>query len=816
MSPVRKALDSWGLKPIILACVVPIFILSSFVAVACNYLMAKDNDQKRIEDHIVQRRMDLVFLTNLPSLRIYLMNLKLGLKEEAAFVEEDVQQYLTNYLKNLQPPFGHTLSVVSLQGEELLRIEDGKIFAVHDHSETARYLAGFQESGLGKDLPLRELVREALDGSFVEDTLPVYSEIRNRPLGAIVYQYQIPVQHLTAHSRYVLILNLLLSGVSLFVALAIIYFALGNIIKPLNHLTKATQEMLDGDLSKAIRMEGRGETRTLAAAFEALRQRLEKQIKDLQNNTRELEAIIDFFPEATLIIDRDKRVLFWNQAIEEMTGCPREQMVGKGGLEYALPFYGEKQPVLINIAFDSAVQPQDPSNDLARYTGLRRQGNRISGTAWCPVVRGQNRLLSATASALYDDQGNVLGAIECIRDITEFYLMEQEKEQLQAQLLHAQKMEAIGTLAGGIAHDFNNLNQAIYGYTELLLMDPGTTEAVQRKLKAIKQSSERASELTRQLLVFSRKLKGELRSVDLNRQVEETYTLLQRTIPKMVDIELRLADELVMVHADPNQLEQIIMNLAINARDAMPEGGKLIIETANVHPEEKCGKQHRLTNPGSHVLLAITDTGHGMDQETLEHIYEPFFTTKETGKGTGLGLAMVYGIVKSHGGSIACTSEIGRGTRFEIALKPAPGIEEVPSGGVQTMGMGNGEVILLVDDEDLVREYGEELLTQCGYSVYAVADAETALELYRQKKDQIDLIILDMIMPGMGGKKCLEELLKINPQVRVIVASGYSPPDAEGVEMIPGAKCFISKPYRMHEMLQALYDALRGDFGPVP
>ena len=424
---------------------------------------------------------------------------------------------------------------------------------------------------------------------------------------------------------------------------------------------------------------------------------------------------------------------------------------------------------------------------------------------------GKERLISFHNTAIRDPNGQIVGVLLSGEDITERKLAEEEKEKLESQLLHAQKMEAVGTLAGGVAHDFNNLLQAILGYSDLLLLGKNKDEPGYRELQEIRRAGQRASELTLQLLTFSRKVESRLRPVDLNYEVKQVEKLLKRTIPKMIKIELHLADTLSTINADPAQMEQVVMNLGVNARDAMPEEGKLIIETENATLDEEYCKTHLGGTPGDYVLLTISDTGHGMDKETLEHIFEPFYTTKETGKGTGLGLAMVYGIVKSHNGYIMCYSEPGEGTAFKIympAIEQETELEEIKE---EEMPVGGTETILLVDDEETIREIGENTITRFGYKVITAPDGESALELYREKKNKIDLIILDLIMPGMGGRKCLEKLLKINPQTRVLIASGYSVNGPTKGALEAGAKDFIRKPYDVNQMLKAIRETLDKD-----
>jgi PAS domain S-box-containing protein len=398
------------------------------------------------------------------------------------------------------------------------------------------------------------------------------------------------------------------------------------------------------------------------------------------------------------------------------------------------------------------------------------------------------------------------------RDITERKEADKEKEKMQIQLRQAQKMEAVGTLAGGIAHDFNNLLQAVQGYTQLLLLRKDGDDDGQRELQQIVRAATRGAELTQQLLTFSRKTESELQPIDFNRELENVRLLLERTIPKMIEVEFRLAEDLKMVNADPGQVEQILMNLAVNAKDAMPDGGKLIVETADVILDKDYCKIHRVANPGNYVQLTVTDTGHGIDEMIREHIFEPFYTTKETGKGTGLGLATVYGIVKSHNGHLVCHSEPDEGTTFKIYLPTIDSTEESRQAEEHvTAPEGGTETILLVDDEESIRTLGTQILEKFGYTVLSAADGESALQIYRKEQEKIDLVILDLIMPGMGGKLCLVELLKINLEAKVAIASGYSP-DGDTREILKrGAKGFISKPYDLRQVLKVVREVLDED-----
>ncbi|CAB1078803.1 hypothetical protein D1AOALGA4SA_6530 [Olavius algarvensis Delta 1 endosymbiont] len=398
-----------------------------------------------------------------------------------------------------------------------------------------------------------------------------------------------------------------------------------------------------------------------------------------------------------------------------------------------------------------------------------------------------------------------------VTDISQRRQVEHEKAGLQAQLQHAQKMEAVGTLAGGIAHDFNNLLQAVQGFAEMLLFDKHKSDPGYSELQQISQAAQRGADLTRQLLTFSRKIESEMRPVDLNVLVEKTKILLERTLPRMIAIKLRLAPPGKIVNGDPAQLEQILMNLAVNAKDAMPEGGELILQTASTCLDEAYCQLQPETKPGDYVLLTVSDNGCGMDEETLTNIFDPFYTTKGRAEGTGLGLAMVYGIVKSHGGHIECISGLGVGTSFKIYL---PAINRTPSTGTAARAdllVGGSETILLVDDEQVIRKVGEATLARFGYTVLTAADGRLAVELYRREQERIDLVILDLVMPNMSGKQCLEALLRINPALKVVIASGYSESEHRAGLIQSGARGFVGKPYEAKKLLDAIRQVLDED-----
>lgn len=811
MKAENRGVRNWGLKPLILAWIVPILIANFFFVVLLNYLMARDNDSKRIADHIRQRRMDLVFLTNLPDLRGCLMDLKLALNEEAEFVKEDLQSYLSNYLKNLDPPFPHVLSVVSLEGAEIIRIRNGEITPANRNLVGSPHmkmlLAGKSEQA---SPPPPEFPESSLsDNSRIVDVLPVYDEINNKPIGGIIYEYHVPVALLTKHARDVLMVNLGL-GVSVAVcALMVIYIALANIIRPLNRLTVASQEMLTGDLSKEIEVQGWGETRLLATTFEAMRQRLKSQFEQLEDNARRLMGIIDFLPDATLIIDKHRKVLFWNKAIEEMTGYSRDRILGKYDSECAIPFYGERGSILVGIAIEGALRGDTCEDTAKKYMELKNVGNILTGSAWCPTLKGEKRLLSATASVLYDEEGEIWGAIESIRDVTSHHRTLQEKEHLQTQLFQSQKMEAVGRLAGGVAHDFNNLLTAIMGYAGITKMKLAGDDPLRRNVDEILNAANRAATLTGQLLAFSRKQILQPQVVDLNNIVASIEKMLRRLIGEDIELLTALGSLLGAVKVDPGQIEQVIMNLAVNARDAMPHGGKLTIETDNVFLDESYAREHSEVIPGGYVMLGVSDNGVGMDPKTILHIFEPFFTTKGHERGTGLGLSMVHGIVKQSGGHISVYSEPGKGACFKIyfpmvdddvqAFTASAATEETPRGY---------ETILVVEDNDSLRKLAARILSDHGYRVVEAPHGFDALLASEQHEGPIHLMLTDVVMPHMSGNVLAARLATSRPEMKVLYMSGYTDNTIVHHGILDAGLAYLQKPFKLDVLLRKVREVL--------
>jgi len=386
-----------------------------------------------------------------------------------------------------------------------------------------------------------------------------------------------------------------------------------------------------------------------------------------------------------------------------------------------------------------------------------------------------------------------------------------ERRQLESQLRQAQKMEAIGRLAGGVAHDFNNLLMVIKGHTELLLNALEPSHEITRKIEQIDRSADRAAALTRQLLAFSRMQVLQPQIINVNSIIEEMGKLLPRLIGEDIELVIRADEDLGTVRADASQMEQVIMNLAVNARDAMPNGGKLVIETANADLDHGYMASHPLMNPGPYVQLVVTDSGTGMDAETQAHIFEPFFTTKEKGKGTGLGLATVYGIVKQSGGFIWVYSEVGKGTSFKIYL-PRVDQKEDRSGAPHAstdLPMGT-ETVLLTEDEQDVREIAREFLESGGYQVIEAKDGAEAIHLAAQNRGKIQILVTDMVMPGMTGQELAVRLQSEHPGLCVIFMSGYSEHAATEMANADPSVRLLTKPFSRAVILRTVGDILHG------
>jgi len=551
-------------------------------------------------------------------------------------------------------------------------------------------------------------------------------------------------------------------------------------------------------LNHALRRARKSED-SLKESNRALQHNLE-QLAQRESALRESEERFRLLAENVVdiiwILDpNDLHFIYVSPSVERIVGYTPAEMMA---LELDQLVAAEYMEIITEILSSKLEKSRADPSQITR--GEFELHHKNGATVW----------VETTARVLYINWLSTYGIIGITRDIAKRKKADDERKKLQNQLLQAQKMEAVGTLAGGIAHDFNNSLQGILGYTQILIFDKNKADPDLTLLRQIEKAAMWSSELTKQLLTFSRKMESQLRPLDLNQEVRQLEQLLERTLPKMIGIETQLGNDLKIINGDPVQIEQVIMNLSINARDAMPDGGILAFECENTILDDNYCKTHVDVNPGEFVRLSISDTGKGMDTQTLEHIFEPFFTTKGTGEGTGLGLAMVYGIVKNHRGHITCESDPGNGTTFRVYF---PVIEETglrePAQQRETSHTPQGnETILIVDDENFLRDLGQRMLTKFGYGVLTAPDGETAVQIYREQSAQISLVILDLIMPGIGGRNCLDLILEQDPSARVIIASGYSVDGPTKKELESKAKGFISKPFELNQLTRIVRQTL--------
>ena len=522
---------------------------------------------------------------------------------------------------------------------------------------------------------------------------------------------------------------------------------------------------------------------------------------ELRESRQRLSDIIDFLPDATFVIDEEGKVIAWNRAIEVMTGMKASEMLGRGDYEYALPFYGERRPILIDLVL------KHEAEFAAGYEGLARSESILEAEAYVPSLKGERAYLYGKASVLHNSKGRIVGAIESIRDITSRKRAEKEKQTLELQLRQVHKTEAIGTLAGGIAHDFNNILGIIMGYAELARMELSGETTARESIDEVLKAAHRAKGLVRQILDFSRTHEHERKPLHLIPVVKEVLKLLRASLPSSLEMEqtLELPAGGDLILADPTQIHQVLMNLATNAAHAMRgKEGKLRVALAPVIFDALDPTTPVELSPGKYLDLMVEDTGHGMDQPIIERIFDPYFTTKGPGEGTGLGLAVVHGIVKNHGGAIRVFSEPDRGTVFHIYLPVLESVEPAEPEPPPTLP-GGSERILLVDDEEALVRALKKMLETLGYQVTAVTGSREALEIFGGQPDAFDLVITDYTMPKMIGTELAREILKIRPTIPIILSTGFSERlDDEGAAAA-GISALIMKPVSLKGIAELIW-----------
>jgi PAS domain S-box-containing protein len=502
----------------------------------------------------------------------------------------------------------------------------------------------------------------------------------------------------------------------------------------------------------------------------------------LKKSEKEKALILSSLLESVIYIDKKFRIIWANDAASKYIGIMPENLVDK----FCYEAWHKQNKHCRNCPIIKVFKTQQPQQ--------------------AEITTPDGKIWSKRGYPVRDENNQIIGAVQVMLDISENKQMEMEKDKIQAQLLQAHKMEAIGTLAGGIAHDFNNLLTAINGCIDLSLIKIDKDNPIYRELKEVHTATSRAADLTRQLLIFSRKHPTQPIPIDLNKAIENLLKMIKRLIGEDIVIVTNLESKLWTIKTDRSAIEQVIMNLTVNARDAMPEGGNLTIKTENIFLDASYCIGLPDARPGQFIRLTISDTGLGMDKEILHRIFDPFYSTKVPGKGTGLGLSMVYGIVKHHDGWINVYSEPGQGSEFKIYL-PAifdKAIEKIVKPISLDSIKGNGERILIVEDESCVREFTQRALHKNGYVVFSASNVSDAIKLFRKEKGDFQLIFTDVVLPDGSGLELINNLHIKNSKLKILLTSGYTDSKSQWSIINKKGYHFIQKPYALTDLLKAL------------
>jgi two-component system cell cycle sensor histidine kinase/response regulator CckA len=512
-----------------------------------------------------------------------------------------------------------------------------------------------------------------------------------------------------------------------------------------------------------------------------------EKTEELAELKEKYRNILEGIEEGYFEVDLKGNLTFFNDAMCSIFGYTPDELKTRNYREYTAPGTAKK----ISRIFANLYETGRPARVL-NYEIITKDGTK--------------KILYLSASLMRDADRKTIGFRGIVQDVTDQLIAEKQREHLANQMLHAQKMEAIGTLAGGIAHDFNNLLMGFQGNLSLMLLDVDLKHPHHEYLMNMEEYVKRGSELTRQILGFARGGKYEVKPTDLNELLEKSSEMFRRT-KKEIAIHKKFQKDLWSVEVDRGQIEQVMLNLFVNAWQAMPSGGKLFLETENLVLKNDDLRTHYALDAGKYVRISVTDTGTGMDKPTRERIFEPFFTTKEVGSGTGLGLASAYGIIKNHNGNIEVESQLDHGTTFKLYL-PISNKEVLNEGIANGQTYKGRETILLIDDEEMIANTGKKLLEKLGYRVFLAESGQSALKIYERYRDRIGLIILDMIMPGMSGSEVFDHLKATDPSVRVLLSSGYSLSGQASQIMERGCNGFIQKPFNIEQISKKIREIL--------
>jgi PAS domain S-box-containing protein len=589
-------------------------------------------------------------------------------------------------------------------------------------------------------------------------------------------------------------------GVAVCAVLAAVFFGT-RVAAPILRLTESAERVARGDLETQAKISGPREVQALARAFNLMtgqvRETLDGLLVEIGDRTRaegaareseeRVRAFVENALDVILVLDRQGQVMYASPSIERLLGRTAAAVLGENWFDWLAK--DDIEPARARLA--GAVAEDRPVFDQLRV--LHRDGKQ--------------RYVELVGRPAFDVRG-VGGVIVNARDVSDRVRAESERAELEEHLTQARKMEAIGHLAGGVAHDFNNLLTPIIGYTELVRSSLPPSDPIYADLAVVLEAAEGARQLVRQLLAFGRKQALEVRPLDLGEQVRRIEKILRAMIPESIELVLQLPEERVVIRADATQLQQVVLNLVVNAQDAMQKtGGRLLVSVARVERAERDAELE--LDAGSYGVLCVADSGHGIDEQTRARLFEPFFTTKERGKGTGLGLATVYGIVKQHRGAISVISSEGQGATFRVFF---PCTQEVVPPSVERASAfpGRGETVLVAEDDPSVRALVKSVLERNGYRVLVAEDGLAALELARSEKGHIDLLLTDVVMPGMNGRALRDALLGIYPGLPVLFMSGYTGDVLTGLGELDRDVSLVPKPFTPEILLSGVRKLLRG------
>ena len=687
---------------------------------------------------------------------------------------------------------------------------EGRVFASYIRSDMAGRLS----------LPAPQVTGYHFGSDYL--TMFRHVDLNNKPIGVVYVQYDLEELHsrMRRNTSIVIIIVLAVSLITLVLSSRLQRF----ISLPILSLAK-TAKLISQEKRYSLRAEKHGqdeigvlidgfnemlsEIQQRDAELERQRENLEVQVvertaelrganrdllTEIQERTRAEGALrfaektfrdlLETVQLVAILLDREANITFCNDYLLDLTGWQKKEVLGRNWVDMFIPCSERGK---VRLIFSSMLKGEKDY--------LHHENNIMTR-------KGKERMISWNNTVLHDLKGEISGTASIGIDIT-------EQINLEAQLRQAQKMEAVGQLAGGVAHDFNNILTAIIGYGSLLLMKMNGDVLLRTYVNQILDSANRAAEVTRSLLAFSRKQIMNTRPVDLNDIVRGVEKLLSRLIGEDIEITTTLTSKNVVCVADAGQIEQVLMNLTTNARDAMPQGGRLILDTEAIHLDDAFIQSHGYGKPGRYALLSVSDTGIGLKQDEIEKIFEPFYTTKETGKGTGLGLAMVYGIIQQHGGHINVYSELDQGTTIRIYLPSAQIKEEIEIvKSAEIPPAGGSETILVAEDDEKLRKLSEIVLTQHGYKVILARDGDEAIKKFSDYADVIQLAIIDMIMPKKNGKEAYGEMRKIRPDIKVLFSSGYTGERINISSLCKEELNFINKPVTPTQLLRKVREIL--------